>query len=177
MKKKIVLRSMLGFPLGLALGYLITILISLIYADGSYSPCMPELAVIMGNEINAVLLQALLCGILGSGFGACSVIWEIETWGDRETDWNLLFNYFRTHAADGLCFVLDGTQPARYFKLFWHFSFNICRSVARTIYGRHAQCQKTERNIDQKAGCRQGIARGSPAILTIPGYHCIMKNA
>ena len=34
MKKKIVLRSMLGFPLGLALGYLITILISLIYADG-----------------------------------------------------------------------------------------------------------------------------------------------
>lgn len=81
MKKKIVLRSMLGFPLGLALGYLITILISLIYADGSYSPCMPELAVIMGNEINAVLLQALLCGILGSGFGACSVIWEIETWG------------------------------------------------------------------------------------------------
>lgn len=27
--KKIVLRSMLGFPLGLALGYLITILISL----------------------------------------------------------------------------------------------------------------------------------------------------
>ena len=35
----------------------------------------------MGNEINAVLLQAVLCGILGAGFGACSVIWQIESWG------------------------------------------------------------------------------------------------
>lgn len=42
---------------------------------------MPELAAMMGNEINAVLLQALLCGILGLEFGACSVIWEIENWG------------------------------------------------------------------------------------------------
>lgn len=93
--------------------------------------------------------------------------------GDHETDWNLLFNYFSAHAADGLCFVLDGTQPARYFKLFWHFSFHICRSVARTIYGRYAQCQKTERNIDQKAGCWQGIVRGSRYIdhTGIPLYN------
>lgn len=79
--KKIVLRGMLGFPLGLAIGYLISILISLIYADGYYSPCEPELAAAMGSEINAVLLQAFLCGVLGSGFGAASVIWEIDHWG------------------------------------------------------------------------------------------------
>lgn len=81
MKKKIVLRSLLGFPLGLAMGYMITIMISLIFADGFYYPCVPELATTMGSEINAVLLQAFLCGILGSGFGAASVIWEIEDWG------------------------------------------------------------------------------------------------
>lgn len=81
MKKKILLRSILGFPLGLAVGYMITILISLILANGYYSPCVPELTVMMGNEINAVLLQAFLCGILGSGFAACSVIWEFENWG------------------------------------------------------------------------------------------------
>jgi hypothetical protein len=34
----------------------------------------------MGNEIYAVVLQALLCGLLGTGFGACSVIWEMEHW-------------------------------------------------------------------------------------------------
>lgn len=80
MKKKIVLRGILGFPLGVAAGYLITIIISLIWANGYYSPCVPELAAIMGSEIKAVSLQALLSGILGTGFAAISVIWEIENW-------------------------------------------------------------------------------------------------
>ena len=81
MKRKIVLRSLLGFPLGLVIGYMITIIISLIFADGYYSPCVPELITTMGSEINAVLLQAFLLGVLGSGFAAASVIWEIEDWG------------------------------------------------------------------------------------------------
>ena len=81
MKKQILLRGMLGFPLGLAMGYLITIFISLTVSDGGYYPCVPKLTAVMGNEINAVLLQAVLCGILGAGFGACSVIWQIESWG------------------------------------------------------------------------------------------------
>ena len=81
MKKKILLRGILGFPIGLAIGYTITIILSLIFANGYYSPCVPELTVIMKSEINAVMLQAFLCGILGTGFAACSVIWEIERWG------------------------------------------------------------------------------------------------
>lgn len=72
---------MLGFPLGLAIGYSITIFISLLWAEGSYFPCEPALALTMGSEINAVMLQAFLCGILGTGFAAASVIWEIEHWG------------------------------------------------------------------------------------------------
>lgn len=81
MKRKIILRSITGFPLGLAIGYLISIILSLIWAKGYYSPCVPELTAMMGSEIHAVMLQALLCGILGMGFGASSVIWEIEDWG------------------------------------------------------------------------------------------------
>lgn len=81
MKKKLVLRSLLGFPIGLAIGYLITILISVLLADGQYYPCVPELTAAMGSEIRAVLLQALLCGILGAGFAAASVIWEMDNWG------------------------------------------------------------------------------------------------
>ncbi len=80
MKKKIIKRSLLGFPLGITMGYLITILISLVWANGYYSPCVPELISIMGNEINAVILQTILCGILGVGFAASSVIWEIDSW-------------------------------------------------------------------------------------------------
>ena len=80
MKKKIIKRSLLGFPLGITMGYLITILISLGWANGYYSPCVPELISLMGNEINAVILQTILCGILGVGFAASSVIWEMDRW-------------------------------------------------------------------------------------------------
>lgn len=80
MKKKIVIRSLLGFPIGIAIGYVITVLISLGFANGHYLACMPELAAVMGNEINAVILQTVLCGILGTGFAASSIIWEIDHW-------------------------------------------------------------------------------------------------
>lgn len=81
MKKKIFLRGILGFPIGVTLGYFITIVLSLIYANEYYSPCVPDLISIMGSEIYAVLVQALLCGLLGTGFAAASVIWEIDHWG------------------------------------------------------------------------------------------------
>ena len=34
----------------------------------------------VGNELNAVILQTALCGIMGSGFAMASVIWEIDSW-------------------------------------------------------------------------------------------------
>lgn len=80
MKKKIIKRSILGFPLGITMGYVITILISFGWANGYYTPCVPELISIMGNEINAVILQTVLCGILGTGFAASSIIWEMDNW-------------------------------------------------------------------------------------------------
>ncbi len=80
MKKKIVLRIFLGFPIGITIGYIITILISLFFANGYYTPCVPELITTTGSEINAVVLQALLCGLLGIGFAASSMIWEIDNW-------------------------------------------------------------------------------------------------
>lgn len=81
MKKKIMLRLALGFPIGVTIGQIISIVISLIWAKGYYAPCVPELAVAMGNEINAIVLQTILCGLLGMGFAASSLIWEIEHWG------------------------------------------------------------------------------------------------
>lgn len=80
MQKKIIVRGLLGFPIGIAIGYFITILISLGWADGDYLPCAPEFVLVMGNEINAVILQAILCGILGVGFAAGSIIWEMDNW-------------------------------------------------------------------------------------------------
>lgn len=81
MKKRMLTRGITGIPVGIAIGYLITIFISFCWADGYYSPCVPELIDMAGNEINAVILQTVLCGMVGAGFAAGSVIWEIEHWG------------------------------------------------------------------------------------------------
>lgn len=78
MKKKIVRRIFSGFMQGIAIGYLITLLISFSRADGYYFVCVPEFISVMGNEINAAALQAVLCGILGAGFSAGSVIFEAD---------------------------------------------------------------------------------------------------
>ena len=40
----------------------------------------PELVEKVGSELNAVILQTVLSGILGAGFAMSSVILEIETW-------------------------------------------------------------------------------------------------
>ena len=74
MKKKIFYRALIGFPIGISIGNLIMILISLGWANGYYSPCVPDLITAMGSEINAVIIQTVLCGLLGSGFSVISVI-------------------------------------------------------------------------------------------------------
>ncbi len=80
MKKQIINRGLFGFPTGIALGYAITIIISAIWGNGNYLPVTQELLKAMGNEINAVIFQAVLCGIMGSCFAMASVIWEIDNW-------------------------------------------------------------------------------------------------
>lgn len=80
MKRKVLQRGIIGVPVGILIGYLITILISLGWGSGEYLPCTPELIVNMGSEIGAVLLQTLLSAVLGAAFGAGSAIWEVEHW-------------------------------------------------------------------------------------------------
>lgn len=80
MKKKVILRGLFGLPVGIAIGFVITLLISICIGDGSFYPVTPELIQTMGNQLNAVILQTILCAILGVGFAMASVIWEIDSW-------------------------------------------------------------------------------------------------
>lgn len=80
MFKKICLRGLIGFPLGIAIGYIITIISSLIWGQGYYSPCVPIFIEIVGSEIGAVIVQAILTGIIGLSFAASSTIWEMDQW-------------------------------------------------------------------------------------------------
>lgn len=80
MKNKLVLRGLLGFPLGVFIGYAISIGTSLFHGDGLYAPCVPALIQDFGSELNAVIFQAVLSGLLGASFAAASTIWENDKW-------------------------------------------------------------------------------------------------
>ena len=80
MKKKVILRGLFGLPVGIAIGFVITLLISICIGDGSFYPVTPELIQTTGIELNAVVLQTILCAILGVGFAMASVIWGIDSW-------------------------------------------------------------------------------------------------
>ena len=80
MKKKLIGRGVIGFPVGIAIGYVITVIISICIGDGFFHPVNPELVNEMGSELNAILIQTGLSGIMGTGFAMASVIWEIDSW-------------------------------------------------------------------------------------------------
>ena len=73
-------RIWIGLPTGIAIGHIITLIISACIGDGTFYSVTPQLAENMGNELNAVILQTVLCGVLGSGFAAASVLWELDSW-------------------------------------------------------------------------------------------------
>ena len=80
MKRKIIMRGLFGLPTGIAIGFVITLIISACIGDASFHPAAPGLIGAMGSELSAVVLQTALCAVMGAGFAAASVIWEIDSW-------------------------------------------------------------------------------------------------
>ncbi len=80
MKKKLIFRALLGAPVGLTISTVITIIISLCIDDGKFYATPPELVDLIGNEVNAMLVQTVCSFLFGAAFAAASVIWEIERW-------------------------------------------------------------------------------------------------
>lgn len=143
MRKKTALsvmqRGTLGIPIGITIGTVISILVSFIWGQGSYSPCEPELVRTMGNEINAVILQTILCGLLGAAFGASSVIWGIDHWSlTKQTGIYFLivtaamfpmayFMYWMEHSVKG--FLSYAGIFVGLFILIWVFQYLIARNA------------------------------------------------
>lgn len=121
MKKKLLSRAAAGALAGLAIGYAITILLSLGWGGGSYLPCRPELAALAGSESRAVALQALFALLVGAGFGACSLIWQIDRWSlARQTGvYFFLISLVMLPAAYGMYWMEHSLAGfAQYFGLF-----------------------------------------------------------
>ena len=78
--KKIILRSLIGAPIGLAISTIIAIIISLIINDGNFYPVVSTLIDDFGSQINAVLVQSLCSLLYGASWGGASIIWKLDSW-------------------------------------------------------------------------------------------------
>lgn len=80
MKKDLMKLVVNGFIKGVFIGYIITIIISSVVAGGEYVPCVPEFSSGYSNEIIPMVIQSILCGILGAIFMVANLIWRVDKW-------------------------------------------------------------------------------------------------
>lgn len=78
--RTVLLRSLLGFPLGVFINYVILIAISYGLGAGTFYVVPPAMVESFGSELNAVSIQFLLSGLLGLIFAGASAIFEVERW-------------------------------------------------------------------------------------------------
>ena len=90
MKKKVILRSLIGAPIGLSISFIITLIISVIINKGEYYPVMPKLT----SDIWSSVRRSI--GYLGYG--------KLESF---EADGYSLPYHLRINVADRLLYVLD----------------------------------------------------------------------
>lgn len=86
MKKKVLLRCLIGAPIGLSIVHLLLLIFSIILSlgtklwEGQFMSALPSLITLCGNELIAVIVQTICSLIIGAAIGGASVIWEVESW-------------------------------------------------------------------------------------------------
>ena len=110
MKKNVLLRGLFGIPTGIAIGYVITVMMSAFWGDGSYYPCVPAFVDAMGSEIRAVVVQTVLCGLVGMVYAAGSVVWEVDRWSLAGQTAAYFLITLGSVLPGGVCGILDGAQ-------------------------------------------------------------------
>ena len=73
-------RGLHGIPQGIAIGYVIAIIVSLVNGDGAFHVVESRLVEQLNSEISAVVIQMVLLAVIGGVFAAASVIWEMDEW-------------------------------------------------------------------------------------------------
>lgn len=80
MKKKILLRSLLGAPIGVTISLIITVIVSLCLWTGEYYPVAQGLIEWCGSETTAVIVQLVCSLFIGAVSAASSVVFDMEKW-------------------------------------------------------------------------------------------------
>lgn len=95
--KKIWIYIAVGFPCGIAITQVLTIIYSFFAPGSMYYPTTPELVTMVDHEIGAVLLQTILSGLLGSICFSSKLIFEMDEWSlTKQTVFHFILIYFST---------------------------------------------------------------------------------
>lgn len=79
-KKQMLIRGFASIPTGIAVGFLIPLVISIVRGSGQYIACSPALSQATGSEVNGVILQVICTALLGASFGLTSTVYMVEHW-------------------------------------------------------------------------------------------------
>ncbi|PIE96905.1 DUF3021 domain-containing protein [Bacillus fungorum] len=78
--KNIFSRVVGGFIIGVIIGQVVQILISLKLGNGEYIPVVGHFRSLFDSEMIAVIVQILLTGIIGVTFATSALVFEIAKW-------------------------------------------------------------------------------------------------
>lgn len=81
MKRKLLVRSAIGFPLGVVICFVIAGIIGTLgAADGTIHLCSPLLIKAVGGLAPAIVIQAVVSGLFGAVSIGSTAVYEIERW-------------------------------------------------------------------------------------------------
>jgi hypothetical protein len=93
--KEALKRGLIGFPIGIFISMTISVITSILirgYTGDIFSAAAPDFIQVAGSELNAVILQYFLSGVLGFSFAVASLIYEIDSWSiTKQTVVHFLF--------------------------------------------------------------------------------------
>ncbi|SES45323.1 DUF3021 domain-containing protein [Psychrobacillus sp. OK032] len=79
--KSILSRIIGGFVIGVLIGQVVQILISLQVGQGTYLPVLDNFRAFFTNETTAFITQIILTGCIGVVFATSSLVFDIAKWG------------------------------------------------------------------------------------------------
>ncbi|WP_056938558.1 DUF3021 domain-containing protein, partial [Paucilactobacillus suebicus] len=143
MIKKITTRSLIGAPIGIAIGLTMALIFSYAFGNTRFYPSTPRFVDQFANPINAVTISAIIWALMGVVFSVSSIVFEMEKWSIlRQTTVNFIITYIGFTVLALICqwFPLNAAWLTIYTVIYivvyffiWFGQLMAARSIVRRI--------------------------------------------
>lgn len=150
MFKEIRKRFLLGFPLGIFIGYTITILESILVGTGEFYAVSAFIMQHFSTPLKAVIVQYVCTGIIGAMFASTSIIFEVDEWSLlKQTIIHFLFTSIVMYICGYVCcwFKHDLLNTVIWFGVF--IIFYVLFWIGFTLYYK-LKIKKINKELEKK---------------------------